>query len=648
MESVNKSQPLIDHMVESELAGYRGIVLLYHPASLHMLVHWTNNTAYLGKKQLHKCEEALVTVLSGVKPNNSSEAYELHDAKDPGAILEKLKNDRALCKPSDKPVSRRMSRRFTTIKASGEKQLPSTSSTQLAAKAKKRKSILKATRHKFTAMSLYNSGPLAEALHNKSLLVVTDSKGIAMPVQVQLPANDRSLLSQPATSPSTLAAPQTQHDPMQPGDTTAPIQENTITDFSISDKMLVSVSGSDGTQRVVEVSSNLLDLEGSAVTAEVFVDEPASTVVISEEGGSPLKEEGAQRAVSPENMSTEPTHSSIVVSNIGEASAADVDMSVPEKSEDDLTQQSRPSESSADRPVPTILNEAMKRDHCYSTPNFVPLAITKLDNGNVTMMSKKEINASKELGGVGARVLKSRRSLTFYQCTICDRKVCKRQMRLHELFHRGEKPYGCSFCDKKFASKHVCRIHERIHRGERPYKCLICEKAFRQKYHLTAHEARHKKYKDGRMGLCSECGKYFSSRGGLARHAKTHTDPAEFHCQVCSKQFFTKHSLRKHSYTHKPAFHACTICDKKFRYASGLKEHAFVHTDAKPHQCKVCGKCFKMERRMKRHELLHDEEPHQCTLCELWFSSKQLLNTHTSSGQCQPSQLYSVSLLDEG
>jgi uncharacterized Zn-finger protein len=45
-----------------------------------------------------------------------------------------------------------------------------------------------------------------------------------------------------------------------------------------------------------------------------------------------------------------------------------------------------------------------------------------------------------------------------------------------------QKPYACTYCEKKFSHVHLMKQHVRIHTGEKPFACKYCEKRFTQSH----------------------------------------------------------------------------------------------------------------------------------------------------------------------
>ena len=51
-----------------------------------------------------------------------------------------------------------------------------------------------------------------------------------------------------------------------------------------------------------------------------------------------------------------------------------------------------------------------------------------------------------------------------------------------------QKPYACSFCEKKFSHVHLMKQHVRIHTGEKPFACKYCEKRFTQSHSVKGQK----------------------------------------------------------------------------------------------------------------------------------------------------------------
>jgi len=109
-----------------------------------------------------------------------------------------------------------------------------------------------------------------------------------------------------------------------------------------------------------------------------------------------------------------------------------------------------------------------------------------------------------------------------------------------------QKPYLCTVCDKRFATKYYMKVHKQIHIGEMLYSCDQCERRFPAQHVLRKHLNIHSgKYK------CTECGKCFMNNQKLTKHQRSHSGEKPFQCSVCAKHFATKDSLAVHSRVHK-------------------------------------------------------------------------------------------------
>ncbi|XP_039201270.1 zinc finger protein 397-like [Crotalus tigris] len=166
-----------------------------------------------------------------------------------------------------------------------------------------------------------------------------------------------------------------------------------------------------------------------------------------------------------------------------------------------------------------------------------------------------------------------------YECSQCGKCLStRRNLKLHQRSHTGEKPYECFQCGKCFSQAGCLKTHQRFHTGEKPYKCAQCGKYFRQAGYLKTHQRFHtgeKPYK------CAHCDKYFSQSGYLKTHQRFHTGEKPYNCSQCGKGFST---------------------------GINLKRHQMIHTGEKPYECAQCGKCFRQAGNLKSHQRTHTGE----------------------------------------
>ena len=79
-----------------------------------------------------------------------------------------------------------------------------------------------------------------------------------------------------------------------------------------------------------------------------------------------------------------------------------------------------------------------------------------------------------------------------FSCTYCDKKMRNpSELQIHERIHTGEKPFACKHCDKKFKTSGELKGHEWIHTGEKPFACKYCDKKLNQSGDLQKHERIH-------------------------------------------------------------------------------------------------------------------------------------------------------------
>ncbi|XP_069502026.1 zinc finger protein 271-like [Ambystoma mexicanum] len=191
-----------------------------------------------------------------------------------------------------------------------------------------------------------------------------------------------------------------------------------------------------------------------------------------------------------------------------------------------------------------------------------------------------------------------------FKCSECGRGFCQKiSLVTHQRTHLGLKPYACTECGKHFTCEQSVRIHHKIHTGEKSHFCLHCGKGFIQKGNLLTHQRIHTGEKPY---TCTECGKSFAQRGTLKAHHRSHTRERLFSCGVCDKRFGDRAKLKMHSRIHgSDSLFICHRCGRKFTQKGNLKAHLKIHSGEKPHKCSQCWKSFRQRQHLLKHELLH-------------------------------------------
>ncbi|CAG9763093.1 unnamed protein product [Ceutorhynchus assimilis] len=131
----------------------------------------------------------------------------------------------------------------------------------------------------------------------------------------------------------------------------------------------------------------------------------------------------------------------------------------------------------------------------------------------------------------------------FQECGFCNKRFRHLKKHIRESHEGLGHNYVCPTCGKTFRSENSFKVHQMIHKGIRPYECQCCHKQFYSKQYLTVHWRTHTGEKPFQ---CIICGKSFSQKSPLKIHMRLHTGERPYECDVCEEKFVSKQKLTFH------------------------------------------------------------------------------------------------------
>lgn len=137
--------------------------------------------------------------------------------------------------------------------------------------------------------------------------------------------------------------------------------------------------------------------------------------------------------------------------------------------------------------------------------------------------------------------------MELYSCDKCDYKTYSlaKLNNIHKLIHGDVKAYSCDSCKKSFKNSKQLRNHKITHKQKTEDSicfCEHCKKPFNNKRQLRIHiDGVHKKIKPF---LCSFCGYKGATRGSLKSHIRQHTGNLNFIDAVTNTESLISVNLR--------------------------------------------------------------------------------------------------------
>ncbi|XBW35262.1 hypothetical protein QEN19_000827 [Hanseniaspora menglaensis] len=226
-----------------------------------------------------------------------------------------------------------------------------------------------------------------------------------------------------------------------------------------------------------------------------------------------------------------------------------------------------------------------------------------------------------------------------YKCDECGMAYTKKlHLQRHYLSSHAidDKPFACSFCEKKVLTKQHLQTHERTH--TKPCKCDFndqCDASFTTAKLLESHIQRAHISQHEEKLTCHFCKKKYQSPSKLNQHViKEHNSAKEFDnlaCKILDNNRVDKNLLNLQK-TLKQKRYLCTTheCNKSFNTWSLYQQH--MKNDHPKLQCLICTKKCVGEQGLQMHMMIHDETMSnkiwKCLICENKFAKKLELILH--------------------
>ncbi|KAK3099472.1 hypothetical protein FSP39_004985 [Pinctada imbricata] len=261
----------------------------------------------------------------------------------------------------------------------------------------------------------------------------------------------------------------------------------------------------------------------------------------------------------------------------------------------------------------------------------------------------------------------SKNKLKPFKCSRCqDRFASKNVAERHVAKNYCQQYWRrtCPFCAVIFRFRNMYEAHMlQFHKHEYPFKCENCDRIFYRASAYNSHRVNihgREPFRPHPEGLvevisCKICSKMFRGRGNFNQHMLAHHgDTAKpFICEQCGARFSSQRSMREHVInTHErdpnnPEL-KCHVCHKVLKSVkSRILHEKLMHGDGQCHTCEICGFTTKRLGNLNYHiAQKHSDEPaYTCNECGLKIRVKPSYNLHMANhaldrGDIETAQTY--------
>ncbi|XP_067666519.1 zinc finger protein 585A-like isoform X2 [Haliotis asinina] len=141
-----------------------------------------------------------------------------------------------------------------------------------------------------------------------------------------------------------------------------------------------------------------------------------------------------------------------------------------------------------------------------------------------------------------------------FMCKDCGKSFLQAShLRSHMQIHgKREQNFRCIVCLEEFATSKLLHAHMKLHKGERPYGCYFCDKAYGTSQHLRRHvRSSHPEEMDIDMNVLLMPTSTLND-GRAVEEEKDDSGRRVYRCHFCEKFYFLDRHLRRHVQTSHP------------------------------------------------------------------------------------------------